>query len=393
MRLALSASGCAEQALSASAAPAAARPANPARRPGLESTGPIRAALYLRPRAAAPPAVPAPPRRPRRPRPPTRSARAPWPRAPPAWRPARRPAPAAMRRTRAAIARTAPSSIGNDSQLARLRRHGRGEHRADLRRAGVPGRDRQHAARRRLGGHHPVGLGEGAREDERLAGGQERRELVVLQAPGEDDALAQVAGRGPVVVAGGLEEGQQMAQRRSRAALELAPGLRDGADGVAVAVGQRVEQRQQAVAEAAEADDHQPRLGHERPRRQQQVDPLGDDELADEADVAVAGEVEPAQGARRRRRRRARRRPRRRRPRWPPGARSGPRPPAAGVVARAELVDVDARAVPGACARAGPSSCIAAHSDSPVWREPTRTVRAPAPGPPAPRAGSAPGRA
>ena len=87
-----------------------------------------------------------------------------------------------------------------------------------------------------------------------------------------------------------------MAQRRSRAALELAPGLRDRAHGVAVAGGQRVEQRQQAVAEAAEADDHQPRLGHERPRRQQQVDPLGDDELADEAHVAVAGEVERAQG-------------------------------------------------------------------------------------------------
>jgi hypothetical protein len=53
MRLAFSTSGCAEQALSASAATAARRPANPARTPGLESTGPIRAALYLRPRAAA----------------------------------------------------------------------------------------------------------------------------------------------------------------------------------------------------------------------------------------------------------------------------------------------------------------------------------------------------
>ena len=229
MRSALSASGCAEQALSASAAPATASPANAARRPGLESTGPIRAALYLRPRAAAPPAVPAPRRRRPRPRPPTRSARAPWPRARPAWRPAGRPGASSHARTRAAIARTAPSSIGNDSQSRACGRHGRRQHRADLLGAGVAGRDGQHAAGRRLGGDHPVGLGEGAREDERLAGGQQRRELVVLQAPGEHDALAQVARRGPVVVVGALEEGQQVAQRRPRAALELAPGPRDRA--------------------------------------------------------------------------------------------------------------------------------------------------------------------
>ena len=37
------------------------------------------------------------------------------------------------------------------------------------------------------------------------------------------------------------------------------------------------------------------RLGDQRPRRQQQVDPLGDDELADEAHVAVVDEVQPAQ--------------------------------------------------------------------------------------------------
>ena len=126
---------------------------------------------------------------------------------------------------------------------------------------------------------------------------------------------------------------------------------------------------------------------HERPRRQQHVDPLGDDQLADEAHVAVAGDVEPAQGAR-----------------GDAGvAREGAlaavvparvqpldqgRDPRGGVVARAELVDVDARRPePGALGQARrPASPPTATRPCGASR---RGPSGRPPAPPAPRAGSA----
>ena len=92
-----------------------------------------------------------------------------------------------------------------------------------------------------------------------------------------------------------------MAQRRARPALERAAGLGDRAGGGEVAGSQRGEQALERRPPRAEADDDEARVRHlgehERPRRGEQVDALGDDELADEEDVAVAPEVEPGQRA------------------------------------------------------------------------------------------------
>ena len=63
--------------------------------------------------------------------------------------------------------------------------------------------------------------------------------------------------------------------------------------GLEVAGGQLLGQPLQAGPERSEADDHQPRprlaREHERERRQQQLDALGGDQLADEHDQPIAG--------------------------------------------------------------------------------------------------------
>ena len=69
--------------------------------------------------------------------------------------------------------------------------HGLGELGADLLQAGVRGADRQDAAGGRLGGDHAERLGERARHDLRLAGGQQVDELGVLEPPDDDEPLGQ----------------------------------------------------------------------------------------------------------------------------------------------------------------------------------------------------------
>ena len=63
------------------------------------------------------------------------------------------------------------------------------------------GADRQHAAGRRLGGHHAERLGERARHDQRLARRQQLGQLLVVEATGEHDALLERAGGVQVALA------------------------------------------------------------------------------------------------------------------------------------------------------------------------------------------------
>ena len=76
--------------------------------------------------------------------------------------------PSASRVRRSARARTALSSIGNESHAAACAGTARGEHVAHLGQPRMRGADRQHAAGGGLRGDHPEGLGEGARHDQRL---------------------------------------------------------------------------------------------------------------------------------------------------------------------------------------------------------------------------------
>ena len=77
---------------------------------------------------------------------------------------------------------------------------------------------------------------------------------------------------------------------------------RDLARARQIARGERVEQRLQSRAVGAKADDHEAcarhGLEHKRPGRQQQVDALADDQLADERHEAIALEVQLRKRAR-----------------------------------------------------------------------------------------------
>src|SRR3954451_2800756 len=96
-----------------------------------------------------------------------------------------------------------------------------------------------------------------------------------------------------------IEESAQEPQLAFGAALELAPTPRDLARLLEVAVTKRVRQPLDALAVRAEADHDEPRIRHrlrdERPGCDEQVDSLGDDQLADEADNPVALRVEHPQ--------------------------------------------------------------------------------------------------
>src|SRR3954468_10701415 len=96
-----------------------------------------------------------------------------------------------------------------------------------------------------------------------------------------------------------IEESAQEPQLAFRAALELAPTPRDLARLLEVAVAERVRQPLDALAIRAEADHDEPRIRHrlrdERPGCDEQVDSLGDDQFADEADDPVALRVEHPQ--------------------------------------------------------------------------------------------------
>jgi hypothetical protein len=127
----------------------------------------------------------------------------------------------------------------------------------------------------------------------------------VLETPGEHDPVAQrsrcrAVGAGLFAVQG-VQEREQLAERRPRAALELAPGEGDVPRRAEVAGRERLDQALEPLSPRPEADDDQPGVGYlpqdERPGGGQELDALGDDELADEGDVAVVDEVESRERA------------------------------------------------------------------------------------------------
>ena len=79
----------------------------------------------------------------------------------------------------------------------------------------MPRADRKRPRRSGLGGHHPEGLGKGARNHQCLARREQVDELGVLQAPGEHDAGRESRGgrqvRGAPIGVGleRVEEGQE----------------------------------------------------------------------------------------------------------------------------------------------------------------------------------------
>ena len=154
------------------------------------------------------------------------------------------------------------------------------------------GADRQRAAGGGLGGDHAERLGERARHDERLARGQQLRELLVVEPPGEHDALGSARAACEIALARAAPAGR--AGTRAGAGERHASRPRPGSPAV-----ERREQALQHLAVGAEADDDEPRVGHalehERPGREQQVDALADDQLADERDEPLALRVQPLQ--------------------------------------------------------------------------------------------------
>ena len=193
---------------------------------------------------------------------------------------------ASHRLRRSAIATTAPSSIGNESRSRSSAGSDRGQLASHLAHARVIGADREHPARRRLSGDHPEGLGEGAGEDERVGGWHHTRHVVVLEATRERYAAGRVAGPLGVALRGRGEERVEDPQRDRLGLRRDHAFSGDPPRGVHVAGVERREQVLDHLASLAERDHEQPRArvgpNDERPRREQQVESLGADQLSDE---------------------------------------------------------------------------------------------------------------
>ena len=259
------------------------------------------------------------------------------------------------------------------------------------------GADRQRAASGSLGGDHPERLREGARHDHRLACRQQLGELLVLEAAAEHDALL-AAPRAAVEVARRARRRRELSRKASRwrsgarsarRVLERAPALCDLARRVEIARRERRTEPLEALAIGAEADDDEARVGHalehQRPSREQQVDALADDQLADERDQRSAS----GRAARARALPRAVSRakasvpsPVARSPRGLHGARASARRARArrrrrGRAHAARSARRRRPAGPSRVRRGSSGSSSAAHRLAAVWREPTSTPRAP----------------
>ena len=151
-----------------------------------------------------------------------------------------------------------------------------------------------------------------------------------------------------------------VSRARSPAVLQRPARERDLASPLQIAGRQRREQVLQAGPVGAEADDDEPRgwdpLEHQRPGRDQQIDALADDQLADKCDHPIAGQIETSQRARRRRVIAGERvaiarawRSCRRMLAQPRGQRACARSRAVGLE-RGESLDVHPRGAAGACA-------------------------------------------
>ena len=257
--------------------------------------------------------------------------------------------------------------------------HGLGERARDLAQPGVVRDDRQRAAGGGLGRDHPERLGERARDRHRLGGGQQVRQLGVIEPAGEGDAVEPAAARGRrrVLSAEERRELWQLATvlgarsrarrpgRPPRARPRAPPGLPGTPPNPTIS--SRARGSRASTSGNAASSSSTPLEAISLPTNTTSRSPSGPivssaaHRLAD-----VAGE-----GGARRARRRARGEPRRARrlaaprPAPPPAraARSGRRRRPAGR---------------GGCAPRSAGSSISAHRLSAVWREPTSTPRAPA---------------
>ena len=142
-----------------------------------------------------------------------------------------------------------------------------------------------------------------------------------------------------------------------------------------VAALDRSPQVEKAVLVLAEPNDQEPRprvrLHDERPCREQEVDALRDDHLPDEDDARALSGGEALDGVGRPLGRAI---PAARLPARPEGVGEPPQPIRRRLVAeRREEVRVDAREARASSSRAARGPPTASHSDSAVWREPTRT--------------------
>src|SRR5262249_58787162 len=115
------------------------------------------------------------------------------------------------------------------------------------------------------------------------------RDVAVPERAGERDRSRGPPRRAAVARGWVGEERVEHLEPARLAALELAPARSHLARGGDVAGVERREQPLDPVAVLAERDDEKPRTGvcggDERPRRDEQVDPLRDDQLADEDDA------------------------------------------------------------------------------------------------------------
>ena len=181
-----------------------------------------------------------------------------------------------QRSSRSAISATAPSPSSNETRSFAASRQRRGELAADLGGARVRRGHRQHAGGRGLGGDHPERLREGAREDQRVAGRDQLRDLVVLEPPREGDARRRP--RSPT------RRSLRAASRGTRRASErrLAPRPRRRPRAASSRSGSRSPGASPSQALSASSSAPNPTTSSrasdvgvdQRPGREQQVDPL-----------------------------------------------------------------------------------------------------------------------
>ena len=274
-------------------------------------------------------------------------------------RPARgtAPGPRSKPSSGRASAGTAPASVSATSPRPRVARH-----------------HGQRAAGGRLGGDHPERLGERARHDHRLGGGEQVGELGVVEPAGPHHPVERRRRTRPARV---VEEGGEVgrAPARSRRASRARRRGRRAARSAASRSSPSRNAPKPTITSCASGT----RAEHQRPGGEQQVDPLGGDQLADEDHQAVAparsraarGRRQPGRG-----RTTSRRAPPcHRRPRPPRGpAPASARPAPRRVrLARGELARCRRRAGRAASGASSSGSPIAAHRLSAVWREPTST--------------------
>ena len=157
---------------------------------------------------------------------PTTSARGSRRRSPPAWRRGRPSSAPSQPIRQAASSSTASGPTAKDNQARAGSGNALGERLGHLGQTGMAGDDRQRTGRGALGGDHPERLGEDARRHQRLGGGQQVGELVVLEPAGEGDAIESGPARAAKAQPGSSRPSSARGSRRARRAGLAPPGPR-----------------------------------------------------------------------------------------------------------------------------------------------------------------------